>query len=422
MKSASILNRREFLRRATLATGALGVAPLVITGAAASLPPSGRITVGAIGIRGRGHGLLNVFLQQPDVQVVAVCDVIGNHRRRAKATVDNHYGNEDCTAYIDMRELLARPDIDAVLIATGDNNHAWCSVLAAQAGKDIFCEKPMGVTAAEGRAVMDAVRRFGRVYQCGTQRRNLEHFVFAVDLARSGRLGEIETVYAERAYTSSGVHFKVYEPEPEPAYEEVAWDLWLGPAAWRPYSRRYTQRAGWREHGDFSGGSITEWGSHTVDLCQWALDADNTAPISYEPIENGDVEAKYANGVKLVITKGLRMGTCPIRIEGTEGWVGTGDSGEIETNPPSLAAGRRWAPTVGRSGGHLREFLDCVKSRRQPRSSASASHYSMLACHGANISVRLNRRVDFDPVKEVFPGDDEATRLLSRTYREPYSI
>ena len=422
MTTKSILSRREFIRRAAFATGAIGAVPMVITHASARPVPSERVAVGVIGIRGRGNFLLNSFMQHADVQVVAVCDVFKDRRLRAKERVDSHYGNQDCAVYIDMREMLARPDIDAVVVATGDNNHALCSLLAARAGKDIFCEKPMSVTAAEGRAVTETVNRFGRIYQCGTQRRNVSNFVFAVELARSGRLGQIETMYAEKAWADSGLHFEVYEPEPEPAYEELAWDLWLGAAAWRPFNKRYTERAGWRTHGDFSGGSIAEWGSHTVDICQWAIGADDTAPVRYEPInEMGDVEARYANGTRLVITKGLRFGTCPVRIEGTEGWVETGDSGQMETYPASLAAERRF-PGGHSPEGHVREFLNSVKTRRQPRSMAENAHPSMLACHCANISVRLNRALDFDPINEEFPDNQEATRLLSRAYRDPWVL
>ncbi len=422
MKSTSTFTRREFLRRATLGVGAFGAAPLIITNAFGRPSPSERITLGFIGVGGRGRFLINSFIQHADVHVVAVCDVFRAHRNQAKAMVDARYGNQDCATYIDVRDLLARPDIDAVCIATGDNNHAPCSLLAARAGKDIFCEKPMGVTAAEGRAVTDTVRRFGCIYQCGTQRRNVSNFVFAAELARSGRLGEIRTMHAEKAFPVSGVHFSVYDPQPEPAYEELAWDLWLGPAAWRPFSVQYTQRPGWIDHGDFSGGSITEWGTHTVDICQWALDADHTAPVHYETInEMGDVEATYANGVKLFIRTGLRFGTCPIRIEGTEGWVETGDSGEMETYPASLMAERRFAGGYSPEG-HVREFLNSVKTRRPPRSTADVAHRSTLACQCANISVRLNRPVTLDPEKEEFPGDPDATRLLSRTYREPWVL
>ena len=421
MKSQGNMSRRNFLQQAAIATGAFGVAPMIMTKASGRPAPSERITVGAIGLGGRGRYVMGAFMQQADAQVVAVCDAHGERRQQAKNQVDNHYGNSDCATYIDLREMLARDDIDAVMIATGDNNHALCSLLAARAGKDIFCEKPMSVTVSESRAVADAVKRFARIYQCGTQRRNVSNFVFAVELARSGMLGEITAMHAEKAWAESGVHFEVLEPQPEPEYDELAWDMWLGNAPWRPYNSQYLGGY-WRRHGDFSGGSITEWGSHTVDLCQWALNADDTAPVYYESInELGDVEATYASGTKLIIRKGLRFGSCPIRIEGTEGWVETGDSGDMETYPASLLANRRFAGGYP-ADNHVGEFLSCVRTRQQPRSNAEASHHSMVACNCANVSVRLNRPVTFDPKKEIFQGDEDANRLLTRAFREPWII
>jgi len=420
MTDNQTMNRRDFLYRTTMIGGGLVAAPFFVSRASGRPLPSERITVGAIGISNRGRYVLNAFMQNADVQVVAVCDVIRGHRQRAKQMVDSHYDNSDCTAYIDMRELLARPDIDAVMIATGDNNHAPASLLAARAGKDIFCEKPSSVTIAESRAVAQTVRRFGRIYQCGTQRRNIGNFVFAVNLARSGRLGQLHTVHAEKHRQPSGVHFTVLEGQPEPEYERLAWDLWLGPAAWRPFNVRYTQRGFWIDHGDFAGGSITEWGTHTVDLCQWAVNADDTMPVTYEPINTqGDVEAVYANGVKLIIRKGLRFGTCPVRFEGDEGWVETGDSGRIEAHPASLLAERRFQGGYP-ADDHVREFLNCVKTRQQPSSNADVAHHSIAACHCANISVRLNRPLRWDPATEAFVDDDDANRLRSRAYREPW--
>lgn len=417
MRQKKSISRRSFLQRAAVTAGAVAAAPSVL----AQTSANERINVGAIGIGGRGRYILGAFLQYPDVRMVAVCDAIGERRAQAQETVNNHYGNQDCAAYIDPRELLARPDIDAVMIATGDNNHSLMSVLAARAGKDIFCEKPLSVTIGESRAVADTVRRFARVFQCGTQRRNVSNFVFARELAVSGKLGNIHTVYAEKAWKQSGVHFEVLEPEPEPPREVMDWDVWLGASPWRPFNMKYTTGF-WRRHGDFSGGSITEWGSHTVDLCQWALDADHTAPVRYEVTnEDGDVRATYADGRQLVITTGLRFGSCPVRYEGDEGWVETGDSGEIETNPASLLEGRHFSGGYP-SDNHVREFLNCVKTRQQPRSTAEAAHHSITACHCANIAVRLGRTVEFDPVTEEFPGDDAANRLRTRAYREPWVL
>lgn len=421
MNKIQHLSRRSFLQQAAAAVGGTAAAPLIISRAAARANANDRIVMGAVGLGGRGRYILSTFLQYPDVQMVAICDAMRDRRRQAQRMVNEHYGNNDCETYIDLREMLARPDIDAVMIATGDNNHSLASILAARAGKDIFCEKPLSVTIGESRAVVDTVNRFSRIFQCGTQRRNISNFVFAAELARSGMLGPIKTMYAEKAWPESGVHFQVLAPQPEPDYEQFAWDQWLGVANWRPFNSQYTSSF-WRRHGDFSGGSITEWGSHTVDICQWALNADDTAPVTYEVINDvGDVEAVYANGTKLVIKKGLRFGSCPVRIEGEDGWVETGDDGEIETYPASLLADRQF------SGGypadnHVREFLNCVKSRQQPRSTVEASHYSMTACHCANMAVRLKRPMQWNPQKEEFINDHEANRLRSRAFREPWMI
>ena len=416
------ITRRQFLRN--VAAGGIAAAPYVITsnalGGEGKPPASDRIVMGAIGLGGRGRYVMRACTWNKDVQMVAVCDAQAGRRDAAKAMIDKHYGTHDCQAYIDLRDLLARQDIDAVMIATGDNWHSMASILAARAGKDVYCEKPMSVTIAEGRAVADTMRRFARIYQCGTQRRNVGHFVFAVNLARSGRLGKLHTLHAEKAGSRSGVHFTVLPTEPQPAPEVMAWDLWLGPAPWRPYNAKYYTRGFWSSHGDFSGGSITEWGSHTVDLCQWANDTDSTAPVEYEVInERGDVAARYANGVKLVIRKGMRFGTCPVRFEGDEGWIEVGDSGLMEAHPASLLEDRKFRGGYP-ADGQVREFLNCVKSRQLPISNADVAHHSMTACHCANIAVRLGRTVKWDPDKEEFVGDEEANRFRSRAVRQPW--
>lgn len=420
MKASHSISRRSFLVRTAGAAGVFTIGNGLFAHGAET-PPSEHINIGAIGLSGRGRYIMDGFLQYPDVRVVAVCDVISKRREEAKQVVDEHYGTQDCRTYIDWRELIAQPDIDAVMIATGDNNHSLISVFAARAGKDIYCEKPLSVTVAESRAVVDTVRRHARIFQCGTQRRNVGNFVFARELAVSGALGNIHTVYAEKAWPDAHLQYKVLPAQPTPKYEEMAWDLWLGAAAWRPYNDQYPTGF-WRSHGDFSGGSITEWGSHTVDMCQWALGADNTSPVTYEAINPvGDVQAVYANGTKLILKTGLRFGSCPVRFEGDEGWVETGDDNIIETFPASLASGRHF------SGGypadnHVREFLNCVRTRQQPRSTAEASHHSITTCHCANIAVRLGRPVRWDPEKEEFPGDEAANRMCHRPMRAPYML
>jgi len=202
----------------------------------------------------------------------------------------------------------------------------------------------------------------------------------------------------------------------------IDWDRWLGPAPWHPYNPKTQSRRYWKNHVDFSGGSITEWGSHTVDLCQAANDADQTAPIEYEAYNaKGDVRARYANGVELDIRKGLRFGSCPVRFEGEEGWVETGDSGQMETYPKSLLKERKF------QGGyppddHAREFLDCIRTRRTPKAHADAAHHSIMACQAANISVRLGRPVKFNPATETFINDPQADRMTTRAMRQPWQL
>jgi predicted dehydrogenase len=422
-KSGASWTRRQFLKGAASAAAVVAAPNIVVSsalGAVNRAPASERLNVGLIGAGGRGRYIMSAFIAQPDTQVVAVCDVIRERRERAQAQVNQDYGNQDCAAYIDMMELLARPDIDVVAIATGDNWHSQASIMAARAGKDIYCEKPMSVTITESRAVSDTMQRLGRIFQCGTQRRSIGNFRFAVDLARSGKLGNIKELHAEESEGFRTLYDTVLPAEPEPPREEMDWDRWLGPALWRPYNHEYPTRGFWSAHVDFSGGSITEWGSHTVDICQYANNTDHTGPVEFWR-EGERFVGRYENGAKLIIRRGLRFGSCPVRIVGDEGWVETGDSGEIETSPASLLGERRFEGGYP-SDNHVRAFLDCVKTRRQPVSNAETAHRSISACHVANVCKRLDRPVKWDPVKEEFIGDEEANRLRSRASREPWYL
>ncbi len=426
-KHTTFTARRRFLKTA-LKAGAAMVAPTVISGAALgkddAVAPSERITLGGIGIGRRGTYDLSCFLPQPDVQFIAVCDVKEARRTAVKAIADKHYGNQDCDTYRDFRDLLARDDIDAVLIATGPNWHATAAITAARAGKDMYCEKPCTKNIAQSLALAETMRRTGRIFQAGTQRRNLPHFAFACELARTGRLGKLRAVHAHPAgmtTKSSGW----MTPEPEPPKEEVDWDMYLGPAAWRPFNRRHLDGFNFEKGGGMVGGGVLEWGSHCVDLCQWAAGADNTAPIEYNPPEDGRVVARYADGVELVIRNDgwLPLGSCPVRFEGDEGWVEAGDSGKMVLSSPTLLAGRKVAEIGGYPATfHVRDFLDCVKTRSQPLANADAACYSHIACHAANISIFLDRKLNYDPVKNKFQGDEQANRLRSEALRAPWRI
>jgi len=430
-KSVSQFHRRRFLKATVSAASAAVMAPTIIPSSALGLdgavPPSERIVLGGIGIGNRGTYDLGCFLEQSDVQFVAVCDIKEARRVAVKKTADSKYGNQDCQMYRDFRELLDRSDIDAVLIATGPNWHATAAIHAAKAGKDMYCEKPCTKNIAQSLILRDTMRRTGRVFQAGTQRRNLPHFAFACELARTGRLGKLTKVYAHpmgmKAITSGWL-----PAEPEPSKEVVDWDMYLGPAAWRPYNPRlldgFNFEKGGGMVGAFGGGGVLEWGSHCVDLCQWAV-GDCPPPVAYNPPQDGQTVARYDNGVELIFreTGWIPLGSCPVRFEGETGWVEAGDSGKLVLSSPELLAGH----TVAEIGGypatfHVRDFLDCVKTRSQPKGNADAACNAHIACHAANVALYLGRTVKFDNNTNQFIGDEQANRLRSEALREPWRI
>ncbi len=426
-KQVSRFARRRFLKTAVSA-GAAVMAPHVIAGVALGkdgvAPPSERITVGGIGIGNRGTYDLGCFLQQPDVQFLAVCDIKADRRTKVKGIADKHHGNQDCDTYRDFRELLDRNDIDAVLIATGPNWHCTMSAYAARAGKDMYCEKPCTKNVKQSLILADTMRRTGRVFQAGTQRRNLPHFAFACELARTGKLGKLKTVHAHPA----GMIAKMsgwQTPEPEPPKEVVDWDMYLGPAAWRPYNKKDLNGFHFEKGGGLVGGGVLEWGSHCVDLCQWAVGADDTAPVEYNPPENNRITARYENGVELVLREKdwIGLGSCPVRFEGETGWVEAGDSGKLVLSSPELLAGRKVAEIGGYPATfHVRDFLDCVKTRSQPKANAVAACYAHIACHGANNALFLGRQLKYDLKKHEYINDEEANRLRWEAIRSPWRI
>ena len=420
------LNRRDFLK-GSLAASAAVAAPTIIPASALGLegtvPPSERVVVGGIGIGNRGTYDLGCFLEQPDVQFAAVCDVKEARRVAVKKIADDRQKNGDCAMYRDFRELLDRKDIDAVLIATGPNWHATAAMYAAKAGKDMYCEKPCTKNIEQSLILRDTMRRTGRVFQAGTQRRNLPHFAFACELARTGRLGKMKRVYAHpagmQAMTSGWLL-----PETEPDAAVFDWNMYLGPAAWRPFNAKLLDGFNFEKGGGLVGGGVLEWGSHCVDLCQWAVD-DCAPPVEYDPPKDGQLVARYDNGVELVFreTGWIPLGSCPVRFEGEAGWVEAGDSGKLVLSSPELLAGR----TVAEIGGypatfHVRDFLDCVKSRAQPKGNAEAACNAHIACHAANIALSLGRTVKYSNETHDFPNDIEANRLRSEALREPWRL
>lgn len=427
MKNKHSVHRRQFLKTSVATGAAAAIAPTIIPSSAigrdGATPPSERIVVGGIGIGNRGLYDLGCFLEQKDVQFAAVCDVKETRRVLVKKRVDELYGNQNCDMFRDYRELLDKSYIDAVLIATGPNWHCTMSMYAAKAGKDIYCEKPCTKNIEQSLILADTIRRTARVFQVGTQRRNLPHFAFACYLARTGKLGKLKRVYAHpagmRAFSSGWL-----PGEPEPAVEVVDWDTYLGPAAWRPYHPTWMNGFEFEKGGGLVGGGVLEWGSHCVDLCQWAVD-DCLPPVEYNPPVDGEIVAKYESGVELIFREKnwIPLGSCPVRFEGETGWVEAGDSGKMVLSSPALLAGRK-VEEIGDYPAtfHVRDFLDCVKTRGKPKGNAQAACNAHVACHAANIALFLNRKVNFDNATHSFIDDAQANRLRSEALREPWRL
>jgi hypothetical protein len=436
-ENSNLLSRRRFLKRAALA-GTVLAAPCIVPGSALGLngavPASERIVLGGIGVGGRGTGVLNWMLPEKDVQFVAICDAKKSQREAIKRMVDNRYGTNDVKMYRDIREFLAaRTDIDAVLIATGDRWHALASILAMRAGKDVYSEKPSSMTIAEGRAVVETARRYGRVYQTGTQRLSEDNFTCANELLRTGRLGQVHTVRAHIApWDAAEMRYDWLPGEPEPGKDEVDWDQWLGPCPWRPYNASYT-RGGWRGFYDFHTSCIGEWGAHTFAQCQVAIGQAHTCAVDYGYVNNptGDgMVTVFPNGIKMVLSRGDQWwhGSCGVRYEGTEGWVAIADGyAKPEVSSPALLADftklvNDYIARTQRPMSHVRDFFDCIKTRRLTVANPEMMHRSMSTVHAANICMWLKRDMKYDPVKEEFINDAEANRLRSRAMREPWTI
>ncbi|HOX39605.1 MAG TPA: Gfo/Idh/MocA family oxidoreductase [Candidatus Brocadiia bacterium] len=428
------VSRRKFLSGAAAAFAAPYFVPSSALGKDGAVAPSDRITVGCIGIRGRGMHDLSWMIGNKDVQIVAICDLLKEQRLSVKAFVDARYGNTDCMMYRDLREFLpSRPDIDAVLIATGDRWHAQAAVRAMRAGKDVYTEKPSSMTIAEGQAVVETARRYGRVYQTGTQRLSEANHVFCIEMARTGRLGKVHTTYAHIApWDNAKIPCNWRPAEPEPPKEDVDWDIWLGPCPWRPYNKSYVH-GGWRGDYDFHTSCIGEWGAHTFAQAQAGLGLGDTAPVKYEYVDNasGDgMVCHFANGQKLVLSRGDKYwhGSCGERFDGERGWVAAADGYSLpDVSSPELMQEFKtvvgeYVARTGRSLDHMRNFLDCVKSREEPVANPTVMHRSMSTVHAANICMWLCRNLEYDPAAEAFINDDEANRLRSRAQREPWVI
>jgi predicted dehydrogenase len=440
--------RRRFLKSAAAAVAAPWVVPRSVFGVTA---PSERINVASIGTGNQGIAILRKFLANDDVQIVAVCDVNrGSYgykteqqflgREPACEEVGKHYAGKrstgsyrGCTGTADFREVLADRDVDAVTVVVPDQWHAVMTIRAAEAGKDIYCEKPLSLSIGQGREMVEAVRKHKRILQTGSHERSNPQTRHICELVRNGRLGEIKRVVTHVGYnnmTSPGPGWK-----PMPVPDGFDYDTWLGPAPWAPYHKdRCLYR--FRFNYDYSGGQVTNYGAHSNDLAQWGLGMDGSGPVQIEYVDakwlpegslfNTALETqfrcRYANGVELFCQ--TAEPSVKVRFEGTEGMVEWGYSKVYRSEPESLINSEIGPDEIHlyRSDDHVRNFLDSIRSRREPVAPVEVGHRSSSVCHLGNVAVRLGRNVTWDPEKECFPGDDEANAMLTRPMRAPWHL
>ena len=397
-------------------------------GAGGRAAPSERIVMGAIGTGGQGTRHIGGgiwvqgggFLSKPQVQFVAVCDVNARNRDNARNIINKHYGNGDCAAYNDFRQLTARGDIDAVLVATPDHWHVPTSIAAVKAGKDVYCEKPLSLTIAEARELADTVRRYGRIFQTGTQQRSWHEFRFACELVRNGYIGQVKSITVNVGGTCDWWCDGPAEPQPD----WLDWNTWLGPAPWRPYTSRIAP-GGWMAYRDYSGGEMTNWGAHMFDVAQWAMDADESGPVEIIPPDGKDYKVltyKYANGT-IMTRDAISKNTPGVRFTGTEGWIEVSRE-HLIAEPESLLRTKLGPNEIHlyESKNHPDNFLECIRTRNRPASDAEVGCRSITVCHLGNIAYWLNRPLRWDPKQEQFVNDPEADRMKSRAMRAPWRL
>jgi predicted dehydrogenase len=433
------IDRRRFLKRAAgLAAAAVACpefVPSSVLGADGAVAPSNRIAVGAIGVGGRGQGVLAGFLGSRDAQVVAVCDVKRPEREVTRDQVDRHYGTKTCAAYANFRELVGRDDIDAVSIASTDHWHVLHALAAVRAGKDVYVEKPLGLSVEELKTLRREVHRHGRMFQFGTQQRSDANFRLACELALNGRLGKVGKI---RVSAPSGPAERTGSPtyEPAPVPDGFDYDFWLGPAPQAPYTPKRVINPHWFHISDYSLGYVAGWGIHHVDIAQWGNGTELTGPVEVAgsgvfPPEDGlcdnalawDVDLKYSNGVEMSFTSDGGKNEHGIRFEGSEGWVHV-RRGFIDAHPKSLLQS-----VIGPNENHLpvsdnhqQNLLDSIRTRLPPVSPIDVAVRSDTICHLSDIAMRLGRKLRWDPEKEEFPGDADANRMLTRAMRSPWRL
>ncbi len=432
-------SRRGFLVSLATAAAFPSIVPSTVLGANA---PSNKITMGFIGTGNNGTNWLRNFLRDDRVRVTAVCDVNkegpgywdGSIRGRepAKRIVDEHYDGVGCAAYEDFRNVIGRDDIDAIYIGTPDHWHAIIAITAANAGKDIYGQKPLSLTVADGRAMSDAVKRNGIVWQTGSQQRSDRNFRRVCELVRNGRIGKLETVRCGLPGGIPDYGKTAHQTDPMPIPDGFNYDLWLGPA---PDDYYCPARVGvnFRWNLNYSGGQITDWGGHHPDIAQWGMDTETTGPVQIKNAKgtfaNGPVyntateyyfECVYENGVTLIISSKEKGG---VTFEGSDGWVWA-NRGKHDASSKEILNSKIEDREIHlyESSDHVTNFIDCMISRKETVAPVEIAHRSITLAHLGNVALMMGRDLKWDPVKEKILDDPGANFLLNRAYRAPWVL
>ena len=420
------MKRRDFISKSALATGAITVLPRQILGGTGFHSPGDRVNLGFIGLGKQSLGLMRSITGCPETMVLAACDVDQKKLARFKteAEIVNQEklsrGKQKIDTYENYRELLERKDIDAVVIATPDHWHAMVAVDAAKAGKDIYCEKPMALTVAEGRAMVNAARKYNRVFQTGNMQRSWRNFRHASEMVYNGYLGEMKEVNV-----SVGDPVMACELPAESVPGYLNWDLWVGPSMFRNYNAILSPPIEdnnwpmWRHYKDFGGGAITDWGAHMFDIGQWALGMDKSGPVEFTPPENRakrGMQMRYASGVVMNHVDWGEFNA--VQFIGSEGKievsrdfyrsdiVGLTET-ELKGNDTPLY----------RSDNHYQDWIDAIKNRTRPVSDVETGHRTASVCNIVNMAYELERPLKWTPSHEQFIDDDDADRMLTRSFR-----
>jgi len=434
-------SRRYVLKQAAASSiGVLSV-PYIISSSAlgkcGAVAPSNRIVMGCIGTGGMGQANMGRFMDINEVQMVAACDVDARNLNKARDLVNDKYGNKDCATYSDFRELAARKDLDAIIVATPDHWHALASIAALNAGKDVYCEKPLANSIGESRAICNAAAKNKRVLQTGSHERSGPNARFACELVRNGRIGRLHTIQinlpcTDRHHKEAMAENKKKHP-PMPVPEQLDWNFWLGHAPKVPFHERRCH-FWWRFILSYGGGEMTDRGAHIIDLAQLGNGTDDTGPVEiiargsrsetglYNVFWDYEFECAYAKGVKLV---GSSRGPRGLKFIGTDGSIFIHVHGaRLVADPASLLEEKIGEDEIrlGRTSSHRQNFIDAVKSRHQPMAHAEIGHRTASICHLINIAMLTGRKILWDPAEEKIVNDPEANNLLTAEMRPPWHL